>query len=578
MNNLLKLFFLFICLGQALAQESSSSIGSTQKVGEIPDSSLDQIMDAREDLKPEYGFEDVYVALNKKNSSAKSGAVLNLENIDEIKDAKDIYWGVTVSGILKFDRENMGAAGTSGKRFPIVASGNTGTTQILVYNRDVDPESKKPIPGDKLYKVFRVTVTDENLVDLMQQMKAKMGKVEGIELRIVGDQIVVDGKVVIPRDLRRVLTVVQNYQSKGRPVELLAEISPLALQLLAEKMQDEINGGKDRPTNIYVRVLNGRFILEGSVDKRIDRDIAVQTCQAMIQDQFQLDPKAIKAPNFPNLPECMLRIRIRPGAPLDPDPIITVRVDFVSLVRNYLKAFNFKWGPGVQADTNLGYSSDLGRFIGSFQAIVSGLFPTLSTLSRNGHARVLKSATLLVRDGDDNSSGESGAGPESSIREVLEIPYLSPATVGANGQPIPPQWNFKPLETRVSLRVRSIPGTDKINLAIKATQTEAQDKPAPDAPPGSLAYDVNTSLVVSNGDSAALGGMISERRLVSLGRDPSNTTASNSDSNDITLFKFSRFHEFTDQKNQMIIFVTPTKIRNASEGTESLKRKFRLKK
>lgn len=34
-------------------------------------------------------------------------------------------------------------------------------------------------------------------------------------------------------------------------------------------MQEEINGGKDRPTNIYVRVLNGRYILEGSVDKRI---------------------------------------------------------------------------------------------------------------------------------------------------------------------------------------------------------------------------------------------------------------------------------------------------------------------
>jgi hypothetical protein len=71
--------------------------------------------------------------------------------------------------------------------------------------------------------------------------------------------------------------------------------------------------------------------------------------------------------------------------------------------------------------------------------------------------------------------------------------------------------------------------------------------------------------------------MISERRQISLGRDPAATTGTGS-GNDISLFNFSRFHEFTDQKNQMIIFVTPTKIRNASEGTESLKRKFRLKK
>jgi hypothetical protein len=107
-------------------------------------------------------------------------------------------------------------------------------------------------------------------------------------------------------------------------------------------------------------------------------------------------------------------------------------------------------------------------------------------LARNGHARVLKSATLLVRDGDDTAAND-GSGPESSIKEVLEIPYLTPATTGANGQQTPAQWSFKPINTSVSLRVRSIPGTDKINLAIKATQTEAQDKPAPDAPPGTLA-------------------------------------------------------------------------------------------
>ncbi len=574
MNRLTSIFF-FLFFSFAIAQEETPALKS-QKVGEIPDSNLEQIMESREDLNPTYGFEEIYVALNKKNPTSKTGAVLNLENIDEVKDAKDIYWGVTVSGILKFDRESMSAPGASPKKFPIVASGNTGTTQVLVYNRDTDPQTKKAIPGEKLFKVFRITVTDENMVDLMQQMKAKMGKIEGVELRIIGDQVVVDGKIVIPRDLRRVLTVVQNYQAKQKPVELLAEISPLALQLLADKMQDEINGGKDRPTNIYVRVLNGRFILEGSVDKRIERDIAVQTCQAMIQDQFQLDPKQIKAPNY-NLPECMLRIRIRPGAPLDPDPIITVRVDFVSLVRNYIKAFNFQWGPGVSATADFGYTSDVGRLVGNFQAIVSGLFPTLDTLARNGHARILKSATLLVRDGDDNSAGEGGRGTKATIEERLEIPYFTAAPLQANGQPGMGQWDFKPILTKIQLEARSIPGTDKINMSVDATQTEQQDRPAPDAPPGVLSYAVNTQLVVSNGDSAALGGMISERRMVSMGRDPASGSAGTT-ANSITLFEMARFHEFQDQKNQMIIFVTPQKIRNASEGTESLKRKFRLKK
>lgn len=108
---------------------------------------------------------------------------------------------------------SLGAPGSSPKRFPVIATGQTGTTQILVYNREVDEKTKKPMAGSKLFKVFRVT-SEENLVDLMQQLKAKIGKVEGLEIRIIGDQVVVDGKVLIPRDLRRVMTILQITSEK----------------------------------------------------------------------------------------------------------------------------------------------------------------------------------------------------------------------------------------------------------------------------------------------------------------------------------------------------------------------------
>jgi hypothetical protein len=149
--NKIRIFLLLLVALSSIklfAQEDGASapVKKTQKVGEIPDSSLETIMESREDLNPVYGFEEIYVALNKKNAQAKTGAVLNLESIDEIKDAKDIYWGVTVSGILKFDRESMTAPGSSPKKFPVISAGNTGTTQVLVYNRDIDPQTKKS-PG-----------------------------------------------------------------------------------------------------------------------------------------------------------------------------------------------------------------------------------------------------------------------------------------------------------------------------------------------------------------------------------------------------------------------------------------------
>ena len=566
------LIFTFVFYSFLSAEESSSSsdengFKKTQLVGEIADSNLETVLKNRDELSPIYGFEEIFIGLNKKNPTSKTGSPISVEDIPEIKDLKDIYWGITAQGIIKFDKESMSQPGSPPKRATIVTTGQTGTTQILVYDKEIDPKTKKPIPGKKLFKVFRVTVTEEDLVVLLQQIKAKMGKIEGLEMRLIGDRIVIDGQIVVPKDLRRVLTVFSNYKEAGKPVEFLAEVSPLAMQYIAEKMQDEINGGKDRPTNIYVRILNGRFILEGAVDKKIDRDIAVQTCQAMIQDQFKLEPKLVKESVFKDLPECMLRIRIRPGQPADPDPIMSIRIDFVSLVRSYIKAFNFKWAPGVTANSSYSYASDAGKFIGSFQATLSGLFPSLETLSRNGHARVLKSATLLIKDGEDAEKG-NGAGPEASIEESLQVPYFVPGN-----EKNPPSWAFTQINTKISVSGRSIAGTDKINISVNATQAEAQEKPAPDAPPGSLTYSVKTQLIVSNGDSAALGGLISERRQVSMGRDPANSNGS-----DITLFKFSKNHEFQDQRNQMIIFVTPTKIRNASEGTESLKRKFRLRK
>ena len=44
-----------------------------------------------------------------------------LNHIQELKDAKDIYWGVTVPGILKFDRESIGTPGSPAKKFPVIA-------------------------------------------------------------------------------------------------------------------------------------------------------------------------------------------------------------------------------------------------------------------------------------------------------------------------------------------------------------------------------------------------------------------------------------------------------------------------
>ena len=529
------------------------------KLDEIIDTNIEELLANKDSLKPLYGSEDVYL-------TEKGESVLKLDEVP-VESVKDIYWVISNRDVVGDASPDL--SGSKRLRVPAKAQ---GSTTILAYNKGADPKTGKVAPGDKLYKVFKVTVTKEDLITLMQQIRAKIGNVEGLEIRIIGSEVVIDGEVLVPRDMRRVVTVWNNYKTQKKPVEMLAEISPVAMKMLAEKIEEEIAGGKDRPRDIRVKVLNNSYVLEGSVDKRIDREIAVQTCKAMLQDEWKLDPGQVNERSFGDIGECILRVRIRAGPPLDPDPIISVRVDFVTMNRDYLKTFDFRWAPGLNGSGNSTFSTDTGKFLTSFTAIFANLFPRLSNLTRTGNARILKSATLLVRDGIDATAGAS-AGVNSQIEETTEIPYLDPGS--ENGG-----WRFKSVKTAVGMRARSVPGTDKINLDIQTQQTEAQSQPADNAPPPTVTDVVNTSIVVGNGESAALGGIISERRLININRNPGAESNTNNDASigKFELFNFSRAHSFTDQKSQMIVFITPQKLRNASEGTDNLKRKFKLKK
>lgn len=555
MLNNKKLFFIvlaFLLFVKAYAADDDQN--PSIKEGSIADTTAPEVLRQQEELKPEVGFDDVFMVTNGTN-------VINIADIP----TEEVEMVITRDGYIR------GARKIGPGKWEVAAGTKTGTTQLLYYAKKSDGAR------GKLQKVIRLTVTTKDLLDLMQQAQSLVGNVEGLDIRVVGDKVVFDGKILVPKDMRRVLTVYNQFKTEKQPVVNLTEISPLTLKLLAEKMEEEIAGGKNKPRNIFVKSRNGRYFLEGAVDKLIDREIAIKTCQAFIQEQYDLDPGKIQTPSFAGLGECVNMVRIRAGQPLEPDPILNVRVDFVTLTRNYFKSFDFRWSPGVNLNGETTYSSDTGKFLTNFVAILTDLFPKLETAANHGHARILKSATLLVRDGEDATSG-GDAPPESELRETLEIPFLVPASANQ-----PASFQMQRVETFVILRAKSVPGTDKINLDITSQQSELQASPSSGSAAPVLSNFVRTSVVVGNGESAALGGLIAERRKISVVRDPAgNSTATTTDGQTVTsnfnLFDLGRSHSFDDNKSQFIVFVTPTRVRSASEGSQSLKRKFRLRR
>lgn len=535
-----------------LPPDSAARSNESVVLGAIPETTVQEILIGRDKIKPLFGVENHFV---KKGGSV----VLDFQNLGVAAPFRNNLW--IRQSVLGIVQKGEADAASGGERISV--GDKLGTTQVIVSEK-ITKQDGTATEGRAL-KVYNITVSDEDLITIAQELRSLIGPVEGLDIRIVGSTVLVDGKVLIPKEMRRVLNVVKRYQGAGKPVVNLAEISPLSQQLLAKKMEEEIAGGPGRPKDITVKVVNGRFFLEGAVDKLADRQAAMYICQAYVTEKYTLDSDGkVESPVFAGLPECVQMVRIRQPAAPEPDKMLSLRVDFVTLKRSYLKNFEFSWAPGVSGNPSLEYSSDVGRLVGSFTATVSSLFPKLNTAAQHGHARILKSATLLMKDG-------AGAGePEESILNEEFTYNIIVTNPDANGNPVS---SLQPIPVKTSLKIKasSVPGYDKINIGINALQQEIQERKGA-AAPDVLSNEIDTRLVVGNGESAALGGLVAERRSVSVIRDPANETT------DFNVFELGRSQQLSDNKDQFIIFVTPTKLRSASQGTETLKRKFRLKR
>ena len=534
-----KLFILLMSLSHlSIAQKKIRLNG-------IPDTTVDEIIKGNpEKSEAIYGFEEVYIASDQQKA-------LSLREIPVSDITKDIYYESTDERV--FDGSSL-SLGKNPKDI-LIKPKKTGTSYLLLY----DQVPGQAVRGSTLYKMFRVTATTQGLLDLMQGLKVKIGDVEGLKIRIIGQEVVLDGKIIAPKELRRALSVYNTYVARGQPVEWLAEMSPVGMDLLAKKIEDEIAGGPNKPRTVRVKVLNGTFILEGQVDTRVERELAQQTCRAMMQDVFTLDPPNLQKRAFQNIGDCMVRIRFRQPPPSPPGKLLNITADFVVMNKNYLKSFDFRWAPGVSGQGEAQFSSDIGRLLAGFTGTVRNLFPRLRTLKNNNQLRILKSLTLLTRD------YPPGTNPpiKPKITDSLQIPFTFTDSEGRT------QSNVREVLTSMSVFAQSVPNSDKINLGITLNQSELQAEGGDSGNAPVQNNELVTEVIIGDNESVALGGLITERERIGQSKPNNN--------NDFSLFKLSREQNFSKDKNQIIIFVTPRRVRSTLEETQKLKRKFRLK-
>lgn len=397
---------------------------------------------------------------------------------------------------------------------------------------------------------YLLKVTTSNQSQVVVQLKELLGDVEGLEIGIKGDAVYVGGQIVVPGDIGRVVVILDKYPEVLR----LVELSPQTQLVIAKKMQEEMQ--KSNLKDVTVRVVNGTFWIEGIINSTEENDKAEKIARAYLPDQIQNLARrtdavqSTKKPPFENL----LTISTRPK----PEPLpklFKLTAQFVELTKAYDREFGFSWTPTIGAgggEIQVGKSGSGGVTTssqGTLAATISNLFPKLNSAKSAGHARVIQSGVVVVKE---NIAGV--------INKTTSIPFA--VGTGENLKTGTATAGFNMNITPTMLQ------EEKINLKLVVKVTAASG----DNPPATLDNTVDTQVVVKSQESAVIGGVVSNRTSTDFDKNPPVQEAIEGG---FALFSFLKSKKYSTNRSQFVIFVTPEIIESASNGTGEIERKFR---
>ena len=400
--------------------------------------------------------------------------------------------------------------------------------------------------GIKLFE-YRLDVRKTQLTKVVREVRGLLSDIEGISIKIVNNKVVIDGMVLLPKDLNRIYGVIGQFNGQ---VASLVEINPFAQQKIAEIIERDINN-----PDIEVRAVNGKFILQGVANSEPER------ARAEIIAKTYVPPPVINAAEAANVVKkrkelvVINLLQVRPPQANPPAKIIQLIVHYVELSKKYLRSSSFRWAPGLQDETNIRFQQD-GRsnnsgIVTEITGVVNNLLPQLNWAKQHGFARILKSTSVVVQN---NKKGV--------IVSETRVPFLvRQPNNGGNTT----QFARVGVNSEITPRVTN-PRSDMIELGMLfkvSTLTGASGTAGPQI----ANNEVRTTVSVRSGQSAAVGGLITNDALTEFNKDPS----------DGAIINLYSSKDFQKNRSQFVVFVTPIIKSSASAGSEKIKRKFRLR-
>jgi pilus assembly protein CpaC len=415
--------------------------------------------------------------------------------------------------------------------------------------------------------IFDVVVTQTNLLRRAGEIRELLRDVDGIDVKVIGSNIVIDGEVLTTDDFAR-LRAVTNQKGYAENVLVLAKIAPLALTMLSKKIQEDISAFAP---NVKTRIVNGLLFLEGTVDQLDQARRAEQVARLYFPDVRpgnQLAANDATATSLARRDYVYNFIVLNPQPPKKNEKLVKLMVHAVDLNKDYSRAFGFTWNPGFTADPSISYGQQANGSTGanstSFTATLSSLIPKLKSAQDAGFARVLKQGTIITK-----------SGVQGIFRDEAKI-YQAALASGNGGAPTQAQPVPITFTAKLTPRVLGSGEEIEVGISIQSDSLLGYNQGSPIV--GTKSFE--STLYIKSGESAAIGGLESTTVDTAFNKDGlGNGTFQDTSGTSTTqpLFNLNRSKNFKKSKGQFVIFITPQIIDDASQGSDELKRNFRVK-
>ncbi len=402
--------------------------------------------------------------------------------------------------------------------------------------------------GGQILKKLTLKVGKTALQQAATEIQSLLKTVDGIQIKILNNKVVVDGEIVVPRDMRRIHEVVREYGSKATS---FVTLSPLAQNKVAKFIEKEINN-----PNVTVRATNMTFILEGFVKDKAEKNRAEELAQLYLPDYISDRAVAERKVKVWNRVPVLNYIKVREQKTDGRSKLIQLIVHYVELNKDYADSFRFQWTPQINDGTKFQFNSGtvgLGQTFGMIAGTVSNFLPKLNWAKSFGFARILHSANVITEEGKN-----------ASIRAGKNIPYQ---TTGPKGEQI---VQLAPTGITMSLTPRVVgPRGDSVQLTGVNFEVNNVVGTAGNSPI-TTTRKLSTNIHVQNGLSAVMGGVISNKTFTDYNKAPPSSAQGS------PLFSFLASKNFNRSQSQFVVFVTPIIKSSASAGVKRIKNKFKI--